>query len=54
MDVNLSRRLAAACDRGRATIEERQQIVDAAQDAEHFSDLPSAVRRLVQQLEARP
>lgn len=52
MNADLSRRLARAM-MSEPDGDERQAIVDAAQRAETFDDLPLAVQALVQSLEAR-
>lgn len=54
MKPDLSRRLARAVDVGGATPDERQSIIDAAQKAATFDDLPTTVRELIQRLETPP
>lgn len=54
MNAETSRRLARALDLGHATLEERQVLVDAAQVAETFDELPPGARLLVERLERAP
>lgn len=54
MTPALFRRLARAMDVGGATFEQRERLVDAAQAARTFEDLPPDVRDLVASLETPP
>lgn len=54
MTPQLSRRLARALDVGEASPQERTLVVDAAQGARTFDDLPADVRALVVRLETPP
>jgi hypothetical protein len=54
MTPELSRRLGTALGKKHVTTEERSAVVDAADSAETWDDLPPAVRQLVTEIEARP
>lgn len=52
--VALSHHLGKVLEAHYATIEERQQIADAATSARKWTDLPAAVQDLIVQIEHRP
>lgn len=54
MTPELFHRLARAVDVGGASPEQRERVVDAAQYARTFEDLPDSVQDLVLQLETPP
>jgi hypothetical protein len=53
MDAALSRRLASLFDRSDADIDEREQLIGAAEKVATFDDLPDPAKQLVAVLESR-
>lgn len=54
MTPYLSRRLGRALNQHQATLNERAVVVEAAQKAETWDDLPAAMQALVVDIEGRP
>lgn len=54
MTAELFHRLARAMDVGDATLDQRDRIVEAAQSARTFDELPADIQQLVVALETPP
>lgn len=54
MGAALSQRLGRAVGTRVVDLEDRDLIFDASQQAETWDDLPAKIKRLVEEIEARP
>lgn len=53
MSPELSRQLGQILGRSRVTPQERRAVIDAAQDAKSWDDLPSGIRSLLDEISQR-